>query len=130
VDEGGNVERVRRLWEAWAHGGIDEVIEIVDPDVDWRPYGGHGRVLHGAEELRGYMDEFRERGEDVEAEVYSYEAVGDAVLASGHVRHRSARGLTDTQLHWLYRFRNGRLVRFDAYTSREEALAAASENSH
>jgi ketosteroid isomerase-like protein len=130
VDEGGNVERVRRLWEAWAHGGIDEVLEIVDPDVEWRPYGAHGRVLHGAGDLRDYMAEFSKRGEDVEAEVYSYEDHGDLVLATGHVRHRSARGMTDTQLHWLYRFSDGRLVRFDAYTSRDEALAAVSQNSH
>ena len=33
--------------------------------------------------------------------------------------------MTDTQLHWIYRFRDDRLVRFDAYQTREEALRAA-----
>ena len=50
----------------------------------------------------------------------------DCVLCSGHVRFRTPSGMTDTQLHWLYRFRGDRLIRFDAYPTREQALKAAS----
>jgi ketosteroid isomerase-like protein len=124
-----NVERVRRLWEAWERGGIDQVLEVVDPDVTWAPYGAGGRVLRGADELRAYMEDFRDRGELVEANPYSYEEHGHAVVVSGHLRVRTDRGMTDTQLEWVYHFRAGRLVRFEAYTSREEALAAVGQAS-
>jgi ketosteroid isomerase-like protein len=124
-DVEGRVERVQRLWEAFAHGGIDEVVEIVDEDVEWRPYGAGGRVLRGAEELRAYLEQREAQGDRIEAEVYSYEEYRDCVLASGHLRIRTSERMTDTQLHWLYTFDGDRLVRFDAFPSRDQAFAAA-----
>jgi hypothetical protein len=47
------------------------------------------------------------------------------VLVTGSLRRRSARGLEDRQLFWLYRFRDGRLVSAESFTSRAAALAAA-----
>jgi ketosteroid isomerase-like protein len=119
------VERVRHLWEAFGHGGIDEVVEIVDEDVEWHLYGAPGRTLRGREALRHYMEERAAQGDRIEAEAYSYEEYGDCVVVSGHLRIRTAEGMTDTQLHWLYSFADGRLVRFDAFHSRDQALAAA-----
>jgi ketosteroid isomerase-like protein len=125
VEGEGRVDHVRRLWEAFAHGGIDEVVELVDDGVEWRPYGAGGRVLHGAEDLRDYMERRAAQGDRIEAEVYSYEEYGECVLASGHLRIRTSEGMTDTQLHWLYTFAGDRLVRFEAFPSRDQAFAAA-----
>ena len=114
------------MWDAFADGGIDAVVELVDEDVEWHLFGAPGRVLHGRDELRQYMEERLERGERVEAETYSFEERGECILASGHVRWRTAEGMTDTQLHWLYVFEDERLARFESFTSRERALAAVS----
>ena len=65
-----NVELVRRLWTAFERGGLDAVLEITDPDVEWEPYGGGGTVYRGHEGLRAYMGERRERGEEVEGIPY------------------------------------------------------------
>jgi ketosteroid isomerase-like protein len=124
-----NVAAVRRMWAAFADGGLDDVLDIVDPDVEWSLFGTGGEVVRGHEGLRDYLSERAAQGEEIDASVYDYEAIGDdKVLASGHVRFRSPTGMSDTQLYWLYRFRDGRLVRFDAYRTRAEALEAARED--
>jgi ketosteroid isomerase-like protein len=120
-----NVELVRRLWSAFERGGIDAVIEIVDPDVTWEPYGGGGVVYEGREGLRAYMNERAERGEQTDARLYSAFAKGDYVVARGEVRIQAEHGMVTMQPGWLYEFREGRLIRFRGFPTQEAALRAA-----
>jgi ketosteroid isomerase-like protein len=120
-----NVELVRRLWEAFERGGIDAVLEIVDPDVEWEPYGGGGMVYRGHDGLRAYMDWRAERKEQTDASLYSAFAKGDAVIARGEVRIRGPHGITTMQPGWLYEFENGKLVRFRGFATQDAALRAA-----
>ena len=106
-----NVELVRRLWSAFEKGGMDAVYEIVDPDVEWQPYGGGGVIYSGRDGLRRYMEEQRSRGEETEARLYSAFAKGDFVVARGEVRIRGEHGIVTMQPGWLYEFREGKLVR-------------------
>src|SRR2546423_9955396 len=102
-----NVAAVRGLWEAFAEGGVDAVLDIVDPDVEWSLFGTGGEVVRGHDGLREYMTAVAARGDEIDASVYDYEPIdGDHVLVSGHVQFRSPTGMSDTQLHWLYRFRD------------------------
>lgn len=120
-----NVELVRRLWSAFEKGGMDAVYDIVDPDVEWEPYGGGGVVYSGHDGLRRYMEERRSRGEEAEARLYSAFAKGDFVVARGEVRIRGEHGIVTMQPGWLYEFREGRLVRFRGFPTQEAALRAA-----
>ena len=126
VTERDKVVAVRRLWDAFAEGGVDAVLEVCDPDVEWSLFGTDGQVVRGHDGLRNYMNEVAAHGDQIDADAYTYDPVGDdAVMVSGHVRRRTPQGMTDTQLHWVYGFRDDRLVRFDAYQTRDEALRAA-----
>jgi ketosteroid isomerase-like protein len=120
-----NVELVRQLWSAFERGGIEAVLEIVDPDVEWEPYGGGGTVYHGQEGLRAYFDERRARKEEADGRLYSAFAKGNFVVARGEVRIRSEHGMVTMQPGWLYEFRDGRLVRFRGFPTQEAALRAA-----
>src|SRR3954453_13582231 len=120
-----NVELVRRLWSAFEKGGIEAVLEIADPDVEWEPYGGGGVVYRGHAGLRSYMEERHERGEETDARLYSAFAKGDAVVARGEVRIKGEQGIVTMQPGWLYEFRDGRLVRFRGFPTQEAALRAA-----
>jgi ketosteroid isomerase-like protein len=120
-----NVELVRRLWSAFEHGGIEAVLEIADPDVEWEPFGGGGRVYHGHDGLRAYMQAHRERGEETDARLYSAFAKGDAVVARGEVQIKGQHGIVTMQPGWLYEFRNGKLVRFRGFPTQEVALREA-----
>jgi len=118
-----NIEVVRGLWRAFSRGGLDTVLQIVDEDVEWIPYGGGGQTFHGHEGLRRYMEE-RDSGSDgVVAEPYGYGDYGQNVVVYGHI----ARGGTDQRIFWVYSFRDGKLCRFEAFTDQDHALAAAME---
>lgn len=119
------VELVRRLWDAFQRGGIETVLEIVDRDVEWEPYAGGGVVYRGHDGLRGYMEERAERGEEIEARLYSAFAKGEFVVARGEVRIRGPQGLVTMQPGWLYEFRGGHLIRFRGFPTQEAALRAA-----
>jgi ketosteroid isomerase-like protein len=119
-----NVELVRQLWSAFERGGIEAVLEIADPDVEWEPYGGGGVVYRGHDGLRAYMEERRARGEQTDARLYSAFAKGDYVVARGEVQIKGEHGIVTMQPGWLYEFRAGRLVRFRGFPTQEAALRA------
>jgi ketosteroid isomerase-like protein len=120
-----NVDLVRRLWAAFERGGMEAVYAIVDPDVEWQPYGGGGTVYRGHDGLRAYFEERRARNEETDARLYSAFAKGDCVVARGEVQIRSAHGVVTMQPGWLYEFRDGKLVRFRGFPTQEAALRAA-----
>jgi ketosteroid isomerase-like protein len=120
-----NVELVRQLWSAFERGGIEAVLQIVDPDVEWEPYGGGGTVYRGHDGLRAYMSERRARNEEADGRLYSAFAKGDYVVARGEIRIRGEHGIVTMQPGWLYEFREGRLLRFRGFPTQEAALRAA-----
>lgn len=120
-----NVELVRQLWSAFERGGIEAVLEIADPDVEWEPYGGGGVVYRGHEGLRGYMEGRAEQREEVDARLYSAFAKGESVVARGEIRIRGPQGIVTMQVGWLYEFRDGKLIRFRGFPTQESALRAA-----
>src|SRR4051794_34240704 len=122
---GDNVELVRELWSAFERGGIEAVLAITDPDVEWEPYGGGGTVYRGHEGLRAYMESRRDRGEEADGRLYSAFAKGDAVVARGEIRIKGEHGMVTMQPGWLYEFRDGKLVRFRGFPTQDAALRAA-----
>ena len=110
---------------AFERGGIEAVLEIADPDVEWEPYGGGGVVYHGHDGLREYMNSRTSRDEQADARLYSAFAKGDAVVARGEVRIAGPHGVVTMQPGWLYEFRDGRLIRFRGFPTQEAALRAA-----
>jgi len=120
-----NVELVRQLWTAFERGGIEAVLEIADPDVEWEPYAGGGTVYRGHAGLKGYMNSRAERHEETEARLYSAFAKGESVVARGEVRIKGEHGIVTMQPGWLYEFRDGKLVSFKGFPTQEAALRAA-----
>jgi ketosteroid isomerase-like protein len=116
-----NIDTVKGLWRAFSRGGIDSVLNIVDEDVEWKPYGGGGHTFRGREGLRRFVRERAEHQSDVSAEPFGYGDYGENVIVYGHV----VRGEDDQRVFWVYSFRDGRLRRFEAFTDQDEAVAAA-----
>jgi ketosteroid isomerase-like protein len=115
---------VERLWRAFVEGGVADVVELVDDEVVWIPRTADGRALRGRDALLGWEEENRRRGRRVDAHVYALEQRGDAVLVAARLRVRERDRYIDRQVHWLYRFSDGRLRRAESFDSREAALAA------
>jgi ketosteroid isomerase-like protein len=119
-----NIEVVQALWTAIEQGGIEAALDIADPDVEWVPHFGAGQAFR-TDELVAFLREFQGERHVLVGLPYWIRANGDLVLASGTFRLRSPGGdLHDFQIHWLYEFSDGRLVRGRSFASLPEALEA------
>jgi ketosteroid isomerase-like protein len=78
-----NVEIVRRSWEAWIRGDLDELFEAFDPAVEWdtRTFEGwpDPDVYRGHEGVRRFLEEWLASWERFEAGVENYPTWAPAV---------------------------------------------------
>jgi ketosteroid isomerase-like protein len=123
MSEQDNVRTVRTLWAAIADGGLEGALEMTDPDVEWRPHAAGGRVIT-SEELLRFFREFQGERQLLEATPYAFYPHGDLVLASGSFRLMGRESMVEFQIHVVYEFEEGTLLRAATYATRKEALAA------
>ena len=119
-----NVEFVGRLWDAVdKSGGVEAALELTEPGVEWKFYRAEGRVL-SSQELLAFFEEFQGERQLVSATAYAIDAYGDFVLASGSFRLTGSQGLSEFQIHIVYEFSDGKLLRAESYPSLKEAREA------
>jgi ketosteroid isomerase-like protein len=123
--EQANVELVRRMWDAFNDEGLLGILAFATPDARWQPYSARGRVFETTAEYRAYIEEMVERDEVVEPTLCDVKARGDHVLVNGRIRVRGPGGLRDTNLYWVHRVREGKIVFTASFPTPDEALAAA-----
>ena len=121
------VEQVRALWMAFETGGALATIDQLDEDCEWvaPPDLPDAGAVRGGGAMRAYLERLARDGVRFEPTLHTCEAVGDHVVAGGRMRIVSPTVLSDSPLFWLYRMREGRVVRVESYTSRRAALDAA-----
>lgn len=112
------------MWSAYSAMGLEAFLAYCDDDVEWLPHGTGGRVLHGSEELRAFFAAQAAQGERREPTIYTIEEFGDTVLLTGALRIVRRGQLTESQLAWVYRFRDGRLRSATSHATRADALRA------
>lgn len=115
---------VRRMWRAFDRQGLDAMLSLVPPDVQWEPIAGGGTVLEGRDELRAFWEDASRAGRSSSARAYRYEQIGTCVLVTGTLRESDSTGLRDTQPTWVYFFDGEQLRRAVGYRTRGDALAA------
>jgi ketosteroid isomerase-like protein len=135
-----NVERVRWGYEAWNRRDFDQGIEFLDPEIEWRPASVAGEtstedfarlpgvdaVYHGHEGVRRFMETFIEPWEQVTVDVEELRDSGDCVVAFIRFRAVARNGLkVDMPNVHVFTFRGSKVVRFEAFADRAEALEAA-----
>ena len=120
-----NVAAVRSMWDAYREEGLRGILPFAAPDAEWRPYSAHGRVFHGNDEYAAYIDEMERKLEVVEAHLVDMHARDDCVVVSGRLRIRGPEGLEDNPMHWVHRFREGKIVLTASYPNLDSALEAA-----
>lgn len=123
--EQANLELVRRMWNAFSDEGLVGILAFAAPDARWEPYSAGGRVFETTAEYRSYIEEMLSREEIVEPTLSEVKVRGDHVLVTGRMRLRGPSGLHDTNLYWVHRIRDGRVVFTASFLTVEEALAAA-----
>src|SRR5687768_17651956 len=85
-----DVEAVRRGYEAWNRGDFDAALEMVDPEIEWRPgadapeAGEH----RGRDGFRGFLESWLESFEDLRIVPEALLVVGDCLVAMVRQRGR------------------------------------------
>jgi len=121
-----NVEIVRELWEAYSRGDIDRVIALSDPYVVLVTL--EEGPLYGPDAVRAnyarWMEAWREEPETTVEEVIGN---GDhvVVIACFRGRGRGSGVRVAERLYEVYTLRNGRVLRVDEFSDRDQALEAA-----
>jgi ketosteroid isomerase-like protein len=125
-----NLEVVRRVVETWNAGAFSEALALFDPEVEttWRigfdvdgTYVGHAELVAAMEAFWGFFA--GARGEIEEAF-----AAGEHVVVVNRFRGQGKRsGIEIDMAVWqVWTVRDGKVVRWRAVRSREEALDLAS----
>jgi ketosteroid isomerase-like protein len=121
-----NVEVVRRLFELYASGGIEAVLEIMDqeivivipPDVSAEPdtYRGH-------EGARRYFEGFDGMLEDIRYEAFELIPEGDHVLAVSRLAGRGVSSGVEVELRTVvvHAVEGGKVTRIVPYGDMESA---------
>jgi uncharacterized protein len=124
-----NVDRVRRGFEAFSSGGVEALLELVDPDfetttppeltVEPATYRGH-------DGLRRYFDSFYEIMEEIRFEPEEFIDAGDRVVVPVCLiaRGRGTGIEAEQRLVFVWTVREGKMLRLDSYATKAEALAA------
>lgn len=126
-----NVEIIRRASRSWNEGGIDALLEYLDPEVAWHApresmepgnYQGHA----GVRDYLGRLGEVFSRGTRVKpVDVVDVDA--ERVITVIRVMARSEKFGTeiDAEWAWLIKMRDGKGVEVWTFTDRRQALEAA-----
>ena len=112
----GNLTYVRRLWAAFAAGGVSAMAGLAPPDVRWGPLDVRGRPLHGTRQLAEFWDG---RGIEVPS-LRMFHHVGDDVVVEAEYGDD---GEVERTVWVLFRFHGDRLVEAIAYPDEPELLA-------
>jgi ketosteroid isomerase-like protein len=123
------VELVRRGYEAWNRSDVDAVVDLLDPDVEWRGYTHipESGTLDGRDEVRRWLERFLDAWDRLEIEVTELIDAGEQVVAlvrfrgSGKGSGVPVEGGTDAH---VWTVRNDRIVAVTLYRGTREALEA------
>jgi uncharacterized protein len=126
-----NVEIVRRLWQAFADGGMDALMEYFDPEINWRAMEGAPDdvgEMNGRDAVRWYMQDWLDTFEDITSvPMELLDGGDDHVVATIHVTGRARLSGIETELRYaiVYTLRDGKIVRGREYADRQQAVEAA-----
>jgi ketosteroid isomerase-like protein len=124
-----NLELVRDAFDRWNRRQHESLLEDIDPEVVINVASAQisgGEPFHGHDGYREWTATMEESFEVWQIHPEVFREHGDRVVVLGHM-HLRGRGSgveLDQQTGWVVDLRNGKMTRFQAFFSHEEALAA------
>ncbi len=125
----GNVEVVRRLFELYASGGIEAVLEVMDEEIVIvipADMSAEPDSYHGHEGVRRYFAGFEGMLEDVRYEALELIPEGEHVLARSQLAGRGVSSGLEVGLETfvVHTVEGGKITRIQPYTDLESAKEA------
>ncbi len=124
------MELMRRIAAAANKKDASVLDELLSPDVLWKVTATAPDLMgtyFGIDEVRGFFARWEQAWEDWEWEHPEMHPVGDTVFARMHVwgRGRNSGAESGTDVWQLWTFRGGKVIYYEDFASREQALEAA-----
>jgi ketosteroid isomerase-like protein len=125
-----HVAIVKRVLEAFADRDVRSSLELADREIELivpgtASFAQGGRSYRGLDGVVRYVHDVGRVWDELEVIPQQFEEVGDSVMVSGRLRaRREGSFLIDEPAHWVFEFRNGKVLRACAYTDRDAALTA------
>ena len=125
-----NVEAIRRAYEAYNRGDLESMVVDIAPEFEYETTGavpGTRAVYRGPEGWREFAGWMREEFYDARIEIHELTEAEDQVLAEVTLQGRGKQSGVETRwdLWHLWTVQDGKVVRGQALTRRQEALEAA-----
>jgi ketosteroid isomerase-like protein len=122
-----NVDLIRRAYQAYAHGDVAAMLELVDPDLEWTyldPTLEHPtpQVCHGRHQLEQVLRGWAEHG--LWAELEEVAGRGELVMVGVRTPGVDAHPVwqADERTYSVFTVREGRIVALRDCRHRQEAL--------
>jgi len=127
----GNVETVRRFFEAVRRRDYDTVAAVMDPDAEWQNTASFPgpRVVHGASAIAHFLEDmFASYGGSggSRMEIEKVTEGDDVVVTLARGTWRSGGGVPlETRWGQIFELRDGRIVRVEVHGDHARALRIA-----
>jgi ketosteroid isomerase-like protein len=120
-----NSDVFQRIWELYAAGHGPEILQHLDPAVEWRPALVEPAAYHGHAGVSTWAGAARRAWKSITVVLEDLREVDGCVVASGRVAAFDHRGdqVVDSMLTCVAEFRGGRVARACSFLSNEDALA-------
>jgi ketosteroid isomerase-like protein len=119
-----NLALARQAFDSFIEHDMDSFLSVLHADVEAHPSIDGAPRLHGRDEVARWWSQFAELDGEIEVRPLDFEPRGDCVIVRGYLRRREGRTLAESEVHWLYEFRDGLIVRMESHPTRQSALAA------
>jgi ketosteroid isomerase-like protein len=115
----------KRIWELYAAGRGAEILEHLDPAVEWRPALIEPAPYYGHAGVRTWAAAVGRAWKSVTVVHEELREVDDCVVASARIAAFDHGGdkVVDSVLTFVVEFRQGRIVRACSFFSVDDALA-------
>lgn len=117
----GNVDVVKRMYEAFGANDRDTILALFAPDIEWvqnEGFPGGGRHFGAEAVLDNVFAKFRREWNVWQASVVEWLDAGEVVVAVGEYRgtYRATGRSMTAAFAGLYRVKEGRIVQFRQFT--------------
>jgi len=123
-----NVDAIRGVYERWSEGDFRAGADLFDPLILFvmRPEFPDAGTYLGPEEVARYMRGFLEPWAEITIDAEEISEVGDSVVAAVVQRAAGTASGAATELSYfqVWTFRGDKVIRFETFREREEALQA------
>jgi ketosteroid isomerase-like protein len=120
-----NVENVRRAFEAWLRGDLEEALAGLDPDLVYKP--AQEEAVQGLDAVRASWERWHASWQEQEVTLEETMDAGDYVIQAILFRGRGrGSGIeVEGRFFQVLTVKDGRTVRWEEFADRAEAFEAA-----